>query len=163
MKTWYKVTKQILLIAIIILFVLMLLLLGITTVDQNTVWYSTLNLPSIKPPGWVFAIIWPILYTMIAISVVLILDTPKKKKTHKTIAIGLFIINGILNALYSILFFGMRSISLAFMEQLLLIASTLILVWCVYRLNKTAAYLLVPYLIWICFATVLTGITLFIN
>lgn len=163
MKIRYKFTKQILLISIVILFVLVLLLLGMTTFNQNIAWYSTLNVPNIKPPGWVFMPIWTVLYIMIAISVVFVLGAPKTQRRHKTIALSLFIMNGILNALYSLLFFGMRSILLAFIELPFLIASILLLIWCTYRFNKTAAYLLIPYLVWVCFATVLTGITLFIN
>ncbi|MBD3156733.1 tryptophan-rich sensory protein [Candidatus Peregrinibacteria bacterium] len=162
MKNWYKNTKRMLLIAIAILFVLMLLLLGLVTFDQNTIWFSTLNMPSIQPPSWIFILVWSVLYFLIALSVVLVLDKPKKNK-DRTMTLMLFVLNGILNALYSIFFFGMKSILLAFLELPLLIASVLLLIWCTYRVDKKAAYLLVPYFIWICFATVLTGITLFIN
>lgn len=148
--------------AVVILFVIMLLLLGIVTFNQNTIWFSTLRIPSIQPPGWVFILIWSVLYFLIAISVVIVLDKPKKNK-DRSMTIILFILNGILNALYSIFFFGMKSILLAFLELPLLIASVLLLIWCTYRLDKKAAYLLIPYFVWICFSTVLTGITLFIN
>ena len=162
MRTRYKPTKRILLIAIVILFVLMLLLLGLVTFDQNIIWFSTLQIPSIQPPSWVFILIWSVLYFLIAISVIIVLDKPKTNK-DRTMTIMLFILNGILSALYSIFFFGMKSVLLAFLELPLLIASILLLIWCTYRVDKKAAYLLVPYLMWICFATVLTGITLFIN
>ncbi len=148
--------------AVVILFVIMLLLLGIVTFNQNTIWFSTLRIPSIQPPGWIFILIWSVLYFLIAISVVIVLDKPKKNK-DRSMTIILFILNGILNALYSIFFFGMKSILLAFLELPLLIASVLLLIWCTYRLDKKAAYLLIPYFVWICFSTVLTGITLFIN
>jgi translocator protein len=163
MQTWYKVTKQILLVSIVILFILMIFLLGLVTVEQNAAWYSTLITPSIKPPGWLFIPIWLVLYLLVAISIIIVLNAPKKYARHKTIAIGLFIMNGILNVLYTLFFFGMKSILLAFIEQPLLIASVLLLIWCTHRFNKTAAYLLIPYLIWVCFATVLTGMTLFMN
>ncbi len=163
MRTWYKLTKRIFLLSIVILFILMLLLLGITTFDQNISWFSTLNIPKIQPPSWLFVVVWTAIYLMIAISIVIILGAPKTNEKHKTISIGLFIINGILNALYCILFFGMRSIVLAFMELPFLIASVVLLIICTKTISKTAAYLLIPYLIWILFATVLTGMLLFTN
>ncbi len=165
MKSGYKFTKQILVGSIIILFPLMLLLIGLNNFQVNVDWYSSLNMPSIIPPRWIFTPMWIVLYLMIATSVVIILETKVKKtnKKDKIIAISLFIINGILNAIYSILFFGMKSILLAFLEQPFLIVSILLLIWCVYRINKIATYLLIPYLLWVCFGTVLTGITLFMN
>lgn len=163
MPTWYKSTKKIFFISITILFILMLILLGITNFDQNTAWFSTLNIPKIQPPSWAFIVIWTTIYIMVAISIVIVLGAPKTSEKHKTISIGLFIINGILNALYCILFFGMRSIVLAFIELPLLIASVILLIMCTKKISKTAAYLLIPYLIWIFFATILTGMLLFKN
>jgi len=159
----YKSTKQILLGSLVILFPLVLLLLGTSNFQTNAHWYSSLNMPSILPPHWLFIPMWIVLYTMIVISVVIVLETKKTKKKYKTIAIGLFLINGVLNAIYSILFFGIKNILLAFLEQPLLIASVLLLMWCLYKINKIATYMLIPYLLWICFGAVLTGITLFLN
>lgn len=161
MQSWYRFTKKILLVSIATLFVLMLLLLGMVSFDNNMLWFSTLHMPNIQPPSWLFILVWTILYVMIAISVIIVLGTPKSK--NRTISIGLFILNGILSALYSMLYFGMKSVLLAFIELPFLIASILLLIWFIKRTNKTAAYLLIPYLIWICFATILTGMTLFLN
>ncbi|MBA4336169.1 hypothetical protein C0416_00150 [bacterium] len=163
MRIWYKLTKQVLLISIAILFMLMLLLLGLITFDQNTAWFSTLKIPSIQPSSLIFILVWTAIYVMIAISVIIVLGAPKEQSRHKTIAIALFLINGILNGMYSILFFGMQSILLAFIELPLLITFVVLLIMCTYRINKIASYMLIPYFLWICFATILTGMILFMN
>lgn len=163
MQTWYKVTKKILLVSIVILFILMLVLLGMITFDQNKTWISTLTIPNIAPPSWLLVSIWTVLYTLIVISIIMVLGTPKKEARNKSISIGLFILNGILTALLTLLFFGMKSVLLAFIEMPLLLGSTLLLIWCISRYNKIAAYLLIPYFLWTCYGSVLLGIILFIN
>jgi len=163
MRTWYKLTKQVLFISIVILSMLMLLLLGLVTFDQNTAWFATLEIPSIQPSSFVIITVWTLIYIMIAISVIIVLGAPKEQSRHKTMAISLFLINGILNGMYSILFFGMQSLLFAFAELPLLIASIVLLIMCTFKINKVASYLLIPYLVWVCFAAVLTGMTLFMN
>jgi len=163
MHAWYKFIKQGLLISIVILFILMFMLLGMITFDQNTAWFSTLEIPSMQPSCLIFILIWTLIYIMIAISVIIVLGAPKKQNRHKTIAIILFLLNGILNGMYSILFFGMQSILLALIELPLLIASIILLIIYTFRINKIASYMLIPYFLWICFIAVLTGMMLFIN
>lgn len=163
MKTWYKIAKKITFSAIVVLILLILILLGMVFFEQNREWMITLNLPAIQPPSWVFVVVWTILYILIAISVIMVLNAPAKLKKSRNIAITLFVINAFFNVLYTIIFFGLRNVLLAFIELPFLLASILLMAWCTYKINKIAAYLLIPYFLWVLYATILTGIILFIN
>ena len=163
MKTWYKIAKKITFSAIVVLILLILILLGLVFFEQNREWIITLNLPTFQPPSWVFVLVWIIIFILIAISVIMVLNASDKYKRARRIAITLFVVNAFFNVLYTIIFFGLRNILLAFIELPFLLASILLMAWCTYKINKTAAYLLVPYFLWVLFATVLTGVTLFIN
>ncbi|MFC1655798.1 TspO/MBR family protein [Patescibacteria group bacterium] len=148
---------------IVILIAVMVWLFSALVSEQNIQWARNLNKPICQPPGWVFYPIWSILFIMIAASAIIVLNQQRKKKKRCNLAIGLFVVNAALNMLYSLLYFGMKNILLAFLELPILIASIILLIWCTHKISKVASYLLIPYLAWVCFAAVLTGITLFIN
>ena len=118
-------------------------------------WYATLQKPSWNPPGWIFGPVWTALYAMMAVAAWLVWKRggfPAQRK-----ALGLFLGQLALNALWTPLFFGLHLPGPAFAEILLLwlaIAATLT----VFRsVNRTAFWLLVPYLAWVTFAAVLNG------
>ena len=115
-------------------------------------WYSKLNKPSFNPPNWVFGPVWTILYIMMGISFYLVWTSGKKN--IKT-AIIIFAVQLALNLLWSILFFGMHNPMLAFIEIALLWISILATIILFYRISPLAAYLLIPYLLWVSFASAL--------
>ncbi|MCR4335787.1 MAG: tryptophan-rich sensory protein [archaeon] len=127
---------------------------SIFTVTSITTWYSFLNKPFFNPPSWVFGPVWITLYFLMGISFYLIwvgsADAKKKHKAMKIFGVQLF-----LNTLWSILFFGMHQPWLAFAEILLLLTAIILTIKTFYKINKTAAYLLAPYLLWVSFATIL--------
>lgn len=117
-------------------------------------WYVTLNKPSFKPPKWIFAPIWSALYIMMGISVGWVLA---KGFHHKWVKTGLyhFGFQLLLNGLWSIVFFGLKQ---PFYALLIIIALLIVLALTIkwFRVvSKFAAYLLIPYILWVCFATVL--------
>ncbi len=116
-------------------------------------WYETLRKPKFNPPGWVFGPAWTILYILIGISFYLVWSKTGFEKNKK--ALASFIIQLILNATWSILFFGLQNPFIALIEILLLWLAILLTIISFYQINKTAGLLLLPYLLWVTFATIL--------
>ncbi|MFA6307731.1 MAG: TspO/MBR family protein [Patescibacteria group bacterium] len=117
-------------------------------------WYQYLNKPSFNPPSWIFGPVWTTLYILMGIALYLIWQEGLKKAFVKNSFI-LFIVNLVLNSLWSITFFGLQNPALAFLVIVLLWITILVLIIRFYRINKLASYLLIPYLLWVSFASVL--------
>ena len=118
-------------------------------------WYPTLVKPSFSPPNWIFGPVWTTLYLLMGISMYLIW---KKKKSLK-----LFLVHLGINSLWSIVFFGLHSILGGMVVILILWSFIFLLVKDFYRINKTAGYLLMPYLAWVTFASILNFSLLLLN
>lgn len=125
------------------------------TISAIPEWYSTLNKPSFSPPNWVFAPVWIILYILMGISLYLIW-TRRKVPT-------VFWIQLILNAFWSIIFFGMRNPTLALVDIAALWIAIVLTIKAFYKINKIAANLLYPYLVWVSFATILNLSIMLLN
>ena len=117
---------------------------------MDLTWYETLNRPPFTPPAWVFAPAWTILYTMMFVSLILVIRT--KTFENKTNAIILFLIQLLFNFLWSPAFFYWHNIKLAFIIIILLLIFLVATIAFFYRISKISAFLLIPYLLWICFA-----------
>jgi len=128
-----------------------------TSQSVNSAWYESIK-PSITPPNYVFPIVWTVLFFLIGLSLYFAW-TDSKKEMKKRIAI-IFAINFGLNIIWSILYFGMQSVLSAFFEILLLIASIAYMMSALKKVSKTSGYLLIPYLLWVCFAAILTYLSL---
>ena len=115
-------------------------------------WYE-MNKPGITPPGFVFPIVWNILYFLIALSLYFAWTGARKKEKKKVAWV--FGINLVLNALWSVLFFGFRKPGWAFVDLVLLWVSIWFMIFISGRIDKKASWLLVPYLLWVSFAGVL--------
>ena len=116
--------------------------------------YSELARPDWAPPGWVFGPVWSLLFLAIAISAWLVWRVPQPSRS-RSLALGLFVVQLVANALWSWLFFAWHLGGIAFAEVLLLwalIACTLVAFW---RVKPAAGWLLVPYLAWVTFASAL--------
>lgn len=118
-------------------------------------WYVTLNKPFFSPPNWIFAPVWTTLYILMGISLYLVW-TKRKVPT-------IFWIQLILNALWSILFFGMKNPLLALIDIIALWISIFLTIKSFYKTNKLAGNLLIPYLIWVSFASILNLSILLLN
>lgn len=124
-------------------------------------WYAGIRKPSWNPPGWVFGPVWSALYTMMAAAAWLVWKQGGWAAQRRPLTV--FLAQWALNALWTPLFFGWHLPGLAFVEILLLwvaIAWTLREFW---RVHRTAAMLLVPYLMWVTFASVLNGTLWWLN
>ena len=130
--------------------------------DSVKTWYADLFRPSFTPPDWAFGVIWPILYVMMGISAFLIWSRGIDKRQVR-VALGLFILQLVLNGLWTPIFFGLHMIALALVDIVLLWAAILMTILAFWRISKTAAYLLIPYILWVSFAIVLNATLWFLN
>jgi tryptophan-rich sensory protein len=124
-------------------------------------WYASLVKPALNPPSWVFGPVWTTLYAMMGVSVFLVWQRRQAKGADQ--ALTAFALQLVLNALWSVLFFGLRNAGLALIEIVMMwlaIAWTIVLF---HRLSKPAAYLLLPYLAWVSFASYLNAAIWFLN
>ncbi|MDB3887956.1 tryptophan-rich sensory protein [Candidatus Pelagibacter sp.] len=121
---------------------------GIVTINFKEPWYSLINKPSFNPPSWIFAPVWTTLYLMMTIAIWLFWHS--KNKDMNTIYI--YFIHIIFNTTWSIVFFGFHQIFYALLVLLILISLILILIIRFKRVNITSFYLMIPYLLWCCFA-----------
>ena len=128
---------------------------SVFTVNSIPTWYATLVKPTFNPPSWVFGPVWTILYTLMGISLYLVMSKGLKKK-EVGLAVRAFTWQLILNSFWSIIFFGWKNIFLALVEIIVLLTLVVVTIVRFYKINKVAAYLLIPYLIWGSFATFLT-------
>jgi benzodiazapine receptor len=116
-------------------------------------WYAALSKPAWNPPNWLFGPVWGILYLLMAIAAWLVWR--KSGFAGAAIPLGVFVLQLGLNAAWSWIFFGRHELGLALIEILVLwcaILGTIIGFW---RLNPISGILLVPYLLWVTFASVL--------
>lgn len=127
---------------------------SIFTLPAVTSWYPTLAKPSFSPPNYIFGPIWLALYTLMGISLYLVWQKKAQKKTRG--ALILFGIQLLLNALWSIIFFGLKNIALAFAEIIILWFFILIIIYKFWKIEPKAAVLLIPYFLWVSFASILS-------
>lgn len=126
---------------------------SVSTVSEIPTWYANLNKPSFSPPNAIFGPVWTILYVMMGFSLYLFWKAANKGVLLKGML--LFGSQLVLNTLWSILFFGAKSPLLALINIVVLWVLILATILHFYKTSKTAAYLLVPYILWISFATIL--------
>jgi tryptophan-rich sensory protein len=117
-------------------------------------WYLELNKPSFNPPNWVFAPVWTILYIMMGVAAGIVWAKGFYHIWVKT-ALYHFGIQLLFNALWSIIFFGFKNTFGALLVILTLLILLIFTIKWFTVVSKTAAYLLIPYLLWVCFATAL--------
>ena len=134
---------------------------SLATFSSVDTWYLTLAKPVFTPPGWVFGPVWLTLYTLMGIALFLILQ--KKPSLVRKAAITLFLAQLALNALWSLVFFGLQDVGLALVNILLLLLLVGMTMVFFFRLHKVAGWLLVPYLLWGAFATALNISILLLN
>lgn len=114
-------------------------------------WYATLAKPSFNPPNWIFGPVWTLLFFLMGVSLFLIWSSGKPIKT----AILIFFQQLALNVLWSAIFFGLHNPLLAFVEIIVLWVAILLTIFYFAKISKIAAWLLVPYILWVSFAAFL--------
>lgn len=146
--------KKFIVTLIISIFVCLLIgfLGGISVKADNFVWYNSLNKSPLNPPNLLFPIAWSILYIFLAVSVSIIINIkPMDKK-----AIVVFIIQLILNSLWTYIFFGLKQPLFGLIEIIILDIMIIITIFKFKNISKLSSLLLVPYLLWCLFASYLT-------
>lgn len=124
-------------------------------------WYDNLNKSSLTPPNYVFSIVWPLLYTLLAISFIFTYTSKKCKGICKPLKF--FILQLILNLMWTTIFFKFKYIVTAFLMILVIIIITYYTFMLMIPISKLSAYLLIPYLLWLCFASYLNFYIIFNN
>jgi len=122
------------------------------TIDSITGWYTTIVKPSFNPPNWIFGPVWSLLYTLMGICFYLIniSEHPSKVFVRK-----LFIVQLILNAFWSILFFNFHALGFAIVDILLLLFTLILIAIKGKEINIWCSILFIPYILWVSFATIL--------
>ena len=128
---------------------------GLFTATGVNSWYQTIEKPTWQPPGWVFGPVWTVLYILMGIAFYLVWKSNAAPKL-KRMAITLWIIQLVFNFLWSFIFFTRHQIDWALAEILVLWFFILLTILYFGRINKVAAWLMVPYISWVSFASLLT-------
>ena len=132
---------------------------SLVTTPSIANWYATLNKPSFNPPNYLFGPVWTLLFTLMAISAYLVWRKQKKI----TAELKIYGVQLGLNFLWSYLFFGLQRPGLALFEILLLWIFIALTITKFYKVDKLAAYLLIPYILWVSFAAFLNYSIVILN
>jgi tryptophan-rich sensory protein len=116
-------------------------------------WYQTLLKPQIQPPGWVFGVVWPTLYLMMGLALAMVLNA--RGSLYQRPAVALFVAQFLINLTWSPIFFGAHQVTAAFFIILVMLGIAIATTFAFARVRKAAAWLMVPYLVWISFAAIL--------
>jgi translocator protein len=119
----------------------------------SNAWFNALDLPDVTPPGWVFAVVWPTLYTMMALALALVLNA--RSARGRGTAIGLFFVQLIANFAWPPVFFGMHQVTNGLFLILFILGAATVTTILFGRIRTAAAWLMVPYLVWLSFASIL--------
>lgn len=150
-----KLKKKITYITIAVSICLLIgFLSGFATQSSIYDWYPTLNKPSFNPPNWIFAPVWTVLYIMMGVAAGIVWAKGFHHIWVKT-ALYHFGFQLLFNALWSIMFFGFKNPFWALLTILSLLILLLATIKWFKVVSKTAAYLLIPYFLWVCFAALL--------
>ncbi len=150
-----KVNWKVLIFSLIIVYFIGFVGSLFTSIDNG--WYESIR-PSITPPSFVFPIMWNILFFLIALSLYFAWINSNKKDKKKIIFV--FGINLILNALWSLFYFKLQNPLVAFFDLILIWISIIAMFIVTYKIKRTSAYLLIPYLLWVSFAGVLNWLSI---
>ena len=124
---------------------------SIATIEFKEPWYSLLSKPTFNPPSWIFAPVWTTLYLMMTIAVWIFWHN--KNRDMNTVYI--YFIHLIFNTTWSIVFFVFHKLILALIVLFILISLITVLLFRFRRVNMVSFYMMIPYLLWCCFALIL--------
>lgn len=128
-----------------------------TAENTKSAWYESIK-PSITPPNFVFPIAWSILFFLIAVS--MYFAWLSSDKNEKSSILFLYGVNLVLNICWSLLFFAFKNILFAFVEIIIMWISILSLILFTWKVDRKASYCLIPYLLWVSFASLLNYLML---
>jgi len=156
-------TRSILLLVVCILIPLITGVVGsFFTAASVSGWYVTLSKPWFNPPGWVFGPAWTILYILMGISLWMVIRSGVQEQQVR-LGIIVFGIQLFVNLFWSVIFFGMQSPIGGLVCILVLLSLIVTMIGVFWKISTRAAYLLVPYLCWTTFATLLNAMIVILN
>ena len=158
MKNKKRVEWKVLIVSLVVVYLVAFVGSLFTSSAVNSDWYDSVR-PAITPPNWVFPVVWNILFFLIALSLYFSWINSKSSDVRKEIVI-VFGINFLLNIFWSVLYFGLKSPQYAFVEIFILWVSIIVMIYTTYKIDRKAAYLLIPYLLWVSFAVVLNWLSI---
>ncbi|MDQ1155831.1 benzodiazapine receptor [Sphingomonas sp. SORGH_AS 950] len=120
---------------------------------SENLWYQTLTKPELNPPGWVFPVVWTTLYIMIGLALAMIVHA--RGARGRGVAIGLFVVQFALNLAWTPLFFGAHLVDVALFVIVAILVVSIATTFAFARIRRGAAWLMLPYLVWLSFAGVL--------
>ena len=132
---------------------------GLATINFKEPWYSLLKKPVFNPPDWIFAPVWTTLYLMMTVAVWIFWHT----KNENINTVYIYFIHLIFNTTWSVVFFVFHNLVLALIVLIILIALIINLILRFKRVNMFSVYLMIPYLLWCCFALILNTSLIMIN
>ena len=132
---------------------------GFATISFKEPWYSQLIKPSFNPPDWIFAPVWTTLYLMMTVAIWFFWHS--KNRNMNTVYI--YFIHLVFNATWSIVFFVFHNMVLALLVLVVLIAFIINLIIRYRRVTMMSSYLMIPYLLWCCFAVILNTSLIILN
>ena len=124
-------------------------------------WYKTIKKSKLNPPSWVFGVVWPILYVTMIVSFINIYS--HKNCVNFCYPLKIFLIHLILNLIWTTLFFKYKQILLSLIDLILLDITLIYIIYLFYKIDKFSSYILLPYLLWILFATYLNIVIYYKN
>ena len=133
---------------------------GFSTAGEINGWFQTIQKPSWNPPNWIFSPVWTTLYILMGVAAGIIWHTTDDRKNT---ALMLFILQFILNLGWSYIFFSEHQIGWAFAEIIVMLVLIVATTISFYKIKPVAAYLMIPYILWVSFATVLNGAIWMLN
>ncbi len=145
---------------------------GIATSEGVSSWFQTIEKPFFNPPSWLFAPVWIVLYFLMGIAAALVWHkgtTNGKEQLMEMdsnrvrIALGLFAVQLVLNFCWSFLFFKYHLLFVAFLEIITMLIFIILTTIHFYRIHKTAGLLMIPYILWVSFASILNFSLWFLN
>ena len=135
---------------------------GLLSMGNTREYFELLSKPPLSPPPWVFGPVWTVLYLMIGLSLYTFWQSRAKAEAKKT-GYLFFILQMVANFFWSLFFFGLENPLLGLINILLLDLLVIGNIYFFSRLSRPAAWLLIPYLLWICFASYLNLVIVLIN
>ncbi len=148
---------------VIPLITLIVLLTGSWLSGSGMVWYQTLKLPLLAPPGFIIGLVWTIIFILSTISALTVWNLQPKDWRLLSILALLFLVNAVLNVGWSYLFFYLHLIAASILEMVILDLTVLALIIYIWPVSELAGWLLMPYAVWVAFATYLAYQILLIN
>jgi benzodiazapine receptor len=134
---------------------------GIATATSIKGWYAALDKPAFNPPNFIFGPVWTLLYILMGISLYIIWRS--ERTNERTNALRIFGIQLVLNFAWSFIFFYFHQVFIALLEIVMIWVGVLLMIIIFRKVSRTAAYLQIPYLMWVSFASLLNAAIWILN